>query len=159
MRPLAGPVTLLVIVGGFLIFKLTSEEKAPTLEFTALEFAGADENHTGSCYSLSTVLIANRPYTGDAARTWTKPREGAWTLLLENVVNGGAGPVRVFRKYTFEKFGQQVRLVSMETSEGIPSDLAWNIDDLLDPPRTIKSTPVDRCLEPGATGYQFTPRR
>jgi hypothetical protein len=158
MRATAGPATLLVIVVGFLLFRLTSDEESPSLEFTDLEFAGADADHTGTCYSLSTVLIANRPYSS-ATRTWTKPRDDAWTLLLEDVVRADGGPVRVFQKFTFEKFGDQVRLVSMEASEKLRTDLKWNIDALLEAPHRIRSTPVERCLAPDATGYLFAPKR
>jgi hypothetical protein len=158
MRPLAGPALLLVMVGGFLIFRLSSTEEGPAREFTELEFAGADEDHTGSCYSLSTVLIANRPYS-NAVRTWTAPRDDAWTLMLDDVVQGYSGPVRMFRELTFEKHGGQARLVSVEASENVDTSLKHNIDELLEAPTTLRSTPVDRCQKPGATGYLFVPRR
>ena len=158
MRALAGPAMLLVIVGGFAIFRMTSAEETPSREFTGLEFAGADEGHTGSCYSLSTVLIANRAYN-DASRTWTKPRDDAWTLMLDAVVQGNGGPVRWFQKFTFEKHDDQVRLVRVEASEDLNTGLKHNTDELLEAPQTLRSTPVDRCLAPGATGYLFTPRR
>jgi hypothetical protein len=157
MRALAGPAMMLVLVGGFLVFRLTSKDEAPSRDFTSLEFAGADADHTGSCYSLDTVLITNRE--GDALRTWTSPRDDAWTLKIENVVSGYSGPVRIFQTYTFEKHGERVRLTSMDASEGHPTDLSQNIDMLLDGPHARRSTPVDRCLEPGASGYRFTPRR
>ena len=32
---------------------------------------------------------------------------------------------------------------------------AASLDDLLSAPNSFHSTPVDRCLEPGATGYRF----
>ena len=87
MRALAGPAMLLVIVGGFTIYKAMSKEDAPSREFTELELAADDEDHTGTCYSLSTVLIANGVF-GNATRTWTAPdpdNENKWTLELENV--------------------------------------------------------------------------
>lgn len=157
MRAIAGPVTLLVIIGGFLIFRLSSDETAPSREFTALEFAGADEHHTGTCYSLSTVLIANRAFN-NASRTWTSPRDDAWTLLLEDVAHGNGGPERWFQKFTFEKHGETVRLVNVEASEHFDTGLKHNIDLLLEAPASIRSTPADRCLQPGATGYLFTPK-
>ena len=93
---------LLVIVGGFVAFRLLSKEAAPARAFTALEFAGADADHTGSCYSLDTVLVANRAFNA-ATRTWTTPREGTWTLKLDDVIQGIGGPVRVFQTFTFEQ--------------------------------------------------------
>lgn len=158
MRALAGPATLLVIVGGFAIYRMTSTDDTPSREFTALEFAGADDEHTGSCYSLSTVLIANRAYN-NASRTWTKPREDVWTLMLDAVVQGNGGPVRWFQKFTFEKHAEQVRLVRVEASRDLDTGLKHNIDELLEAPAALRSTPVDRCLAPDATGYLFTPRR
>jgi hypothetical protein len=157
MRPLAGPAMMLVLVGGYLVFRLTSADDAPSRDFTALEFAGADADHTGSCYSLDTVLITNRE--GDALRTWTSPRDDVWTLKVENVVNGNGGPKRIFQEFTFEKDGEKVRLTSVNASGGYTVDVEQNIDELLGGPKARHSTPIDRCLEPGATGYLFKPRR
>ena len=64
---------LLVIVGGFTIYKATSKDAVPSRDFTELELAADDEDHTGTCYSLSTVLIANGVF-GDATRTWSARR-------------------------------------------------------------------------------------
>lgn len=64
----------------------------------------------------------------------------------------------MFQNYTLEQHGEQVRLVSVEASEGIPTDLEHNIDGLLVAPNMRRSTPVDRCAK-GGTGYRFTPRR
>jgi hypothetical protein len=157
MRALAGPAMLLVIAGGFMYSRMTSGDEAPSREFTGLEFAGADRDHTGSCYSLSTVLIANRGTSG-AVRTWTAPREDAWTLMLEAVLQEHGGPLRWFQELTFEKHEDQVRLVQVEASENFDTDLKYNIDGLLEAPKAFRSTPIDRCLTPGATGYLFVQR-
>ena len=82
MRALAGPAMMLVIAGGYLVYHLSSKEDAPSRDFTELEFAGADYQHTGSCYSLRTVLNTNR-FFSDATRSWSSPREDAWTLALD----------------------------------------------------------------------------
>lgn len=158
MRALAGPAMLLVMVGGYLVYHLTSKEDAPPREFTELEFAGADADHTGSCYSLDTVLFAHRAHS-KAVRTWTSPREDAWMLTLDDVLQGYAGPQSIFQKFTFEKHGNQVRLVTVEASEKISTDLATNIDDLVEGPGDFASTPVERCQQEGATGYKFRPPR
>ena len=151
MRALAGPAMLLVIMVGFLAVRYMSRDEGPPRKFTELEFSD-------SCYSLSTVLIANRFLSG-ASRTWTAPRDDAWTLKLDDIVQGNGGPIRMFQKFTFEQYGSQVRLVSMEASEGLKTDLTDNIDALLDTVNERRSTPVERCQEPGATGYRFKPRR
>jgi len=158
MRPLAGPAMLLVMVGGYLIYHLASKEDAPPREFTDLEFAGADAGHTGSCYSFGTVLFAHRA-RNKAARTWTSPREDAWMLTLEDVVQGYTGPQSIFQKFTFEKHGDQIRLVSVDASEKISTDLKANIDDLLEGPHDLDSTPVERCQQDGAAGYDFKPSK
>ena len=158
MRALAGPAMMLVMVVGFVVYRASSKEEAPSREFLELEFAGADTDFTGSCYSLSTVLIANHPFGGEA-RTWTPTGEDAWTLLLEDVVQSNGGPSHVYQKFDFEKHDETVRLVAVETSKGLDSDLKRNIDELVTVPKARRSTPVDRCLEPGATGYLFVPKR
>jgi hypothetical protein len=151
MRALAGPAMLLVIVGGFLAVRYTSRDEGPSRQFTGLEFAD-------SCYSLDTVLVTNRFFNG-SSRTWTSPRDDAWTLKLDDVVAGPGGPVRVYQKFTFEKYGDQVRLVSVEASKGMNTDLVHNIDELLEEPNGLRSTPIDRCKAPGASGYHFAPKR
>jgi hypothetical protein len=159
MRALAGPAMLLVMAGGYLVYHLSSKEVGPSRDFTELEFAGADDEHTGSCYSLRTVLVTNRAFSG-AARTWTSPREDAWTLALDNIVQGYGGPTQVSQKFTFEKHGDQVRLASVEASEHLPTDLKLNIDALLEKPAALRSIPIERCQKAGATGYLFAgPRR
>lgn len=156
MKAFAGPAMLLVMVGGYLIHRGCSDEKSPPRSFTEAEFAGAGAQN-GSCYALSTVLIANGVF-GNVPRTWTSPRDQVWTLALEKVADRGSGPVRLFQNYTFERVGDQVKLAGVEASEGFPTDLQANIDDLLVAPNMRRSTPVDRCAN-GGTGYRFTPRR
>jgi hypothetical protein len=157
MRALAGPAMLLVIVAGFLIHRGMSQDDAPARDFVELEFAADDADHTGTCYSLSTVLIANGIF-GNVARTWVAPdkdNKNKWTLRLENVRQGYNGPVHEYQRFTFEKFGEQLRLVSVDASAGFPAEIGANIDRLLEAPNARKSTPVDRCLKDGGTGYRF----
>jgi hypothetical protein len=153
MKAIAGPAMLLLIAAVFLINRGCSDEQSPSREFADLELAGADEENTGSCYALSTVLVANGIF-GNAARTWTAPREKAWTLALENVEEGPNGPIHVYQKYTFEQVGDQVHLVSVDASEGRSTDLEENLDWLLRAPNGRKSTPVERCEQPGADKYE-----
>jgi len=114
----------------------------------------------GTCYSLNTVLIANGAL-GDTARSWSAPqgsRGDEWTLLLESVRQGYNGPEREFRKFTFRRHGEQVQLVSVDASKGHPTEVGAAIDDLLEAPHARRSTPVDRCSHPNASGYQFPPK-
>jgi hypothetical protein len=157
MKSLAGPAMLLVVFGGLAIYRGMSKEDAPSRDYLELEFAGADADHTGSCYSLSTVLIANGVF-GGATRTWKSVSEDSWQLEVETVTQGYGGPVHEFQKFTFEKAGEQVRLTAVEASKGRPTDVAKNIDLLLEAPQGLRSTPVNRCQQQGATGYLFKPR-
>jgi hypothetical protein len=158
MRALAGPAMLLVMVGGFAIYRGMAKEEAPARDFLELEFAGADPGHSGTCYSLSTVLIANGIF-GGVTRTWKTADDDSWTLSLESVSQSYNGPVHEFQNFTFEKSGKQVRLESVEASEGRPTDTAKNIDTLLEAPNTRHSTPVERCTGSGSTGYHYEPRK
>ena len=158
MRALAGPAMLLVLAGGFALYRSMTREAGPSREFVELEFGGANVEHTGSCYSLSTVLIANGVF-GGAPRTWTAAGKDGWMLGLENITQGYGGPVHEFQNFTFEKAGKQVRLKSVEASKGRPTDVDKNVDMLLEAPNERHSKPVDRCLEPGAMGYRYKARK
>jgi hypothetical protein len=81
-----------------------------------------------------------------------------WTLTLVSVYQGYNGPEHQFQKLTFERTGAQVRLIEVEASEGLPEDVASNIDRLLEAPHAMKATPVDRCLGDAGSGYKYTPR-
>ena len=152
MRALAGPAMLAVIVGGFFLTRQCSADKLPPRDFTAREFTGVDES--GSCYSLSTILAANR-VMGTSTSTWHSPREGTWTLKLESVVQGYGGPEHLYRTLTFEQSDDRVRLVAVDASKNQPNTLQANIDELLDAPTSLGSTPVDRCGKDGGTGYRY----
>jgi len=152
---------LLIVFGGLAAYRLAGKDDAPSRAWTELELAAADSAHTGTCYSLSTVLIANGA-NRNVVRTWSRTHEDNdddWTLMLEDVAQGPNGPVRVFQEFTFERHGQQLWLISVEASEGISESLAHNIDGLLDGPHGMRSTPVDRCRAAGATGYLFPPEK
>jgi hypothetical protein len=161
MRALAGPAMLAVIVGGFALHRALSAPDAPSRSFLDREVAAppnADpDEDAGTCYALSTVIIANTMFSS-ATLDWKPAHENAWTLSIEEVVQDGRGPRREFQRLTFEAHGDLVRLVDVEASEGRESDLTTTLDALL-APANERSTPVDRCLEPGAVGYRFRPRR
>lgn len=158
MRSLAGPAMLLVLFGGFAVYRGCASEDHPSRSFLDLEFAGADAARSGSCYSLETVLFTHRMFS-KATRTWSSPRKDAWMLTLDEVTQGYNGPAHAFQKLTFEKFGDQVRLVDVEASKGLPTDVAQNVDALLDAPNDMSSTAVDRCAKDGGTGYKYVVRK
>ena len=45
--------------------------------------------------------------------------------------------------------------MKVEASEGLPQEPAASLAHLLSAPNAMHSTPVDRCLEPGATGFLY----
>ena len=71
MRALAGPAMLLVMVGGYAIYRGVAGENTPSRAFTGLELAAGDVGHSGTCYALSTVLVANG-VSGNSTRTWKR---------------------------------------------------------------------------------------
>jgi hypothetical protein len=154
MRPLAGPAMLLVMFGGFALYRVLGADDHPSRDFLALDFAGADAGHTGSCYSLDTVLFADRLHS-KATRTWESARAGQWVLTIEEVVQDYNGPARRFQKMTFEEVDGLVRLTSVDASKGLPLDLRTTIDQLVDEPNEMKSTPVERCAKAGGKGYRY----
>jgi hypothetical protein len=152
---------LLVIIGGFGVYRATQKPEGPPREFLDLEFAGADAERTGSCYSLSTVLIANSAFS-NATREWTlvgdgeeEEEEKSWRLAIEDLVEETGSPVHVFQRYTFERKDARVELVSVEVSEGQSISIKDHVDALLEAPNDIHSTPVERCRDPAAQGYEF----
>ena len=160
MRALAGPAMLLVMFGGLAAYKFAGSRDTPARSFTGLELAAADAGHSGTCYALDTVLIANG-MNRNIVRTWSRPdkkNDDEWQLMLEDVVQGSNGPVRVFQQFTFARHGEQLWLTDVEASEGINTDVARNVDRLLEGPHGMNSTPVDRCRGSGARGYQFPPK-
>jgi len=156
MKSLAGPAMLLVMFGGFALYRGCAAEDRPKRAFLDLEFAGADGS--GSCYSLETVLFTNR-MSSKATRSWSSAHDDTWMLTLDEVIQAYNGPSHTFQKLTFEKSGDQVRLVAVDASKDLPTDLKSNVDTLLEAPNGMQSTPVARCAKPGATGYKFDPKK
>lgn len=154
MRALAGPMFLLVVIGGFGLQRALSKPDTPPRDFMDLEFAGADKDHTGSCYSLSTVLVATTAFL-DVTRTWKLNEDESWTLSLESVQQGYGGPMHMYQHFTFKEQDGLIRLTAVDAHKGANKDVNANIDSLLEGPHQRRSTPVDRCMVPGATGYQF----
>jgi hypothetical protein len=153
MRALAGPAVALTMAVGFLAWRALATDEAPTRAFTDLELSLPGEE--GSCYALGTVLVANALFD-NAPRTWQKAGDDAWRLTIERVIPGYGGPTREFSTRTFARHGKAVELTAVEASPDQPQEPADSIDQLLEAPNTRHSTPVERCLKPGASGYRFT---
>lgn len=152
MRAIAGPAMLLLIVLAFTAYRMMHKPDSPPREFTDLELSLPGED--GSCYSLSTVFIANGVF-GKTPRTWKSTGDDAWQLTVERVVQNYNGPARDYSTWSFEKHGKAVELVKVDASAGNPQDPRASLDDLLSAPNALHSTPVERCQDAGATGYKF----
>ena len=96
MRALAGPAMLLVIVGGFALHRAFSSPDAPSRDFLDRELAAPDndDDFAGTCFALSTVIIANTAFS-PAQISWQPAGEDSWTLSLEDIVHDARGPVNV----------------------------------------------------------------
>ncbi|HTU67905.1 MAG TPA: hypothetical protein VMF52_18295 [Steroidobacteraceae bacterium] len=154
MRAIAGPAMLLVVVLSFTGYKLLRKPDSPPRSFTDLELAGPAPDDAATCYALSTVLVANGVF-GNVPRTWTAAGKDEWTLTIERVIDGRNGPERDYVAWTFEKHGATVRLTKAEGAPGRPQTVPAALDELLIAPNARHSTPVERCVPPGATGYLF----
>lgn len=159
MRALAGPAMLLVIVGGFALHRVFSAPESPPRSFLDREVAAPqnDADHAGTCFALGTVIIAHTMFRS-ASLDWKPAHENAWTLAIEEMVQSDRGPLHDYQKLTFEERGDLVALVGVDASKGHETGVAATLDEML-LAANDRSTPVDRCLEPGATGYGYRPRR
>ena len=149
---MAGPAMLLLVVLAFTGYRMMHKPHEPPREFTDLELSLPGED--GSCYALGTTLVANGLF-GQTPRTWKSTGENEWQLTVERVVQAYNGPAREFSTWTFEKHGKAVELTKVESSRGRPQEPTVALDELLHAPNGYHSTPVDRCKEPGTTGYHF----
>ena len=156
MRALAGPAMMLVVAGGIGLYRYTHAPTSPPRDFLNLEFAGNED--MGSCYSLSTVIVANMIFNSSMLK-WEPDGKDTWVLRMDDVQESGRGPVHVYQHYTFRQEGDQAHLVFIDASEGQDTDVPANIDGLLQAPNERRSTPVDRCKEAGAEGYHFIRKR
>jgi hypothetical protein len=129
-------------------------EDAPPREFTELELDAADAEATGTCYSLSTVLIANT-YSGPRpVITWTKVSDSVWKRRGEGLNDANSGVQGAWWiEHTFERRDDRVILTDYESSDAREYTAQQVIDALLEAPIERRSTKVDRCIN-GGTGYK-----
>lgn len=156
MKSYAGPMILLVVVVGFLIYRTTNKPDAPSRDYTERELTGPAPGYEGTCFELGTVLVANGVF-GDVPRKWSSPREDVWTLTVDRVVQTPGGPIREFQAWTFEPNGdEQVRFVSVEASKGYPDTIEATLAQFLRTANSRGSAIVERCKE-GGKGYMYDP--
>jgi hypothetical protein len=152
MRPLAGPAAILVIVVGGVLFKYCAHsEPKPDREFMESEMTAADNDQTGTCYSVDVVLTANFALARGAVKSWTRLDENRWTYKAEDVQSGPAGPVHAFLAITLLRNGDRVQPVAYETSDKEAPSIEDGIKALLEAPDHFHSTKVDRCKQAGTS--------
>jgi hypothetical protein len=155
MKFLPGLVVALIIGFGIVWSRGCGQtEDSPSREFTDLELVAADHQSTGTCYSLSTVLIATSFWQQRPVITWTRVNDTTWKHRAEGFADpqsGGQGTWWI--DYTFEQRDQSVVITDYASSDSREYTPTQVIDALLEAPIDMKSTKVDRCLN-GGSGYQ-----
>jgi hypothetical protein len=155
MKFLPGLVVAVLIVFAIVWSRSCGQtEDAPPREFTELELGAADAEATGTCYSLSTVLIAN-VYSGPRpVITWTRVSDTVWKRRYEGVHDANSGLQGAWWiEHTFEQRDPKVVLTGYESSDAREYTSQQVLDSLLEAPIERRSTQVDRCIN-GGTGYR-----
>jgi hypothetical protein len=109
-------------------------------DYAALEMARADAAATGSCYSLATVLRANKldAPSSDAKVLWTMRVPGEWHLRLQRG--------RAWREFWFVREGDIVLPFQYITSDDSDRTRLLNaVDSLLVASATNNLPKVSRC--------------
>jgi hypothetical protein len=157
MRFVPGTVLASVIVLAFLAYRLFgATDTAPPRDFLELELLAADNEHTGTCYSLSTVLIANTIGYSNATVSWHRVVPDTWTRRSEEMVQSTRGPTHVWQSITFRRENERILPVAHDSAPDPGPTLVDAIDQLLHAPIERGSTRVQRCLAGGAS---YTPKR
>jgi hypothetical protein len=157
MRFIPGTVLAIVTALAFLAFRLFgSNETTPPRDLLELELTAADREHTGTCYSLSTVLIANTVGYSNATVSWHQVDSDTWTRRSEEMVQSTRGPTHIWQSITFQREQARIAPIAHDSAPEPVPPLGMAIDRLLQAPIERGSTRIQRCLD-GGTGYQ--PRR
>jgi hypothetical protein len=102
-------------------------QSKPPAEIAALEVARGDIARTPSCYSLDSVLTANRldGSASDASVFWTTRVRDEWTMTVKRG--------KSWSRYTFVKEGDVMTPVGLSFSDDLPQDTRMEkaIGDLL----------------------------
>ena len=119
-------IFVLAMVGTGVWFVFGQRSKAPP-EVTALEVARGDISRTPSCFSLDSVLAANRldGSSSDASVGWTTRVRDEWTMTVRRGKSWSA--------YTFIQEGGILTPVRLAFSDDLPQDTGMEqaMDELL----------------------------
>jgi hypothetical protein len=141
LRPSHGwALFALVLIGVALWFVFAQRQSQPPAELAALELVRGDLNDTGSCFSLGSVLVANRldGSASDAGVVWTTRVRDEWTLRVQRGES--------WRAYTFVKEPGRVRPVRVAFSDDLPQvGVEKAVDELLVATENGSVPRVKRC--------------
>jgi len=131
---------ILIAVACWMVFSQRHSEAPPN--YTALEMATADVATTGSCYSLASVLHANRLEAGasDLKILWTMRVRDEWHLRMERG--------RRWREFWFTREGDFVVPIQYVVSENHDrTKLKDAVGNLLAAPALKDQPKVARCAQ------------
>jgi hypothetical protein len=86
VKPSSGWALFVLVVAGTAVwFAFGQRHSGPPAEIAALELVRGDINETGSCFSLGSVLRANRldGSATDVSVVWTTGVRDEWTMRVE----------------------------------------------------------------------------
>jgi hypothetical protein len=133
-------VFALALSGAAVWFVFGQRHASPPPEIAALELTRGDINRTGSCFSLGSVLTANRldGSASDAGVLWTTRVRGEWTMRVDRGKSWSA--------YTFVREDGRMVPVRLSFSDDLP-DLGMEpaIDELLKATANGSVPRVARC--------------
>ena len=142
MKPSSGwALFAFVLIGTALWFVFGQRHSSPPAEIAALELVRGDINETPSCFSLGSVLTANRldGSAADASVLWTTRVRDEWTMRVERGKSWSA--------YTFMREGEFMLPVRLAFSDDLPQEpgMEMAIDDLLKATANGSVPRVARC--------------
>jgi len=117
---------VLVLASAAVWFVFGQRHTRPPAEIAALELVRGDINETPSCFSLGSVLTANR-LDGSATDTgvvWTTRVRDEWTMRVQRG--------KSWSTYTFMREGERILPVRLAFSDDLPQlGMEKAVDELL----------------------------
>ena len=131
----------LILLGIAVWFVFGQRHSGPPAGIAALELVRGDINETPSCFSLGSVLTANRldGSATDASVVWTTRVRDEWTMRVERGKSWSA--------YTFMRKGDFMMPVRLAFSDDLPQEPGMEkaVDDLLAATANGSVPRVARC--------------
>ena len=145
MRFIAGSISALMVFSTLAYYKCSASSSKPPPEFLNAEMANADDEHTGSCFSVGVVITANYALRRAGVKTWQSLDNNRWRFQMENMESGPGGPQHAFESITFELHGDRAWPIAYANSQSNDAPLASGVIQLLEAPKQYRSVKVARC--------------